>query len=274
MKFWRRWGHKMEADQALVGRHIVVTRPAGQASHLAEALTQLGAVPVLFPALVICDVDNNHALLDAAARLDAFDFAIFISPNAVSKALDQILSRRSWPPQTRIATMGKSSEAELARYGLTEILAPNSRFDSEALLELPALQDVQGRSIVIFRGDGGRELLGESLAARGATVEYVACYRRIKPTQNVEPLLRLWRDAQLDAITLTSSEGLRNFYAMIGKLGQSWLKKTPLFVPHARIAEGARQLGLSQITVTNPGDDGLIAGLLRYFQAYESQSSR
>ena len=126
---------------------------------------------------------------------------------------------------------------------------------------------------MIFRGDGGRELLGESLSARGAKVEYVECYRRAKPEHDVEPLTRLWSNGQLDAITLTSSEGLRNFHEMIGKLGQTWLRKTPVFVPHARIAEGAHELGLAQVTVTDPGDDGLIAGLLQHFRTHESQPS-
>ena len=260
-------------DQPLCGRHILVTRPAGQASHLAEALTRLGATPVLFPVLLILDVDNNQLLLNAATRLEEFDFAIFISPNAVCKALDQILARRIWPSQTRIATMGKSSEAELARYGLADILAPSDRFDSEALLDLAEFQDMQGRKVLIFRGNGGRELLGESLTARGAKVEYVECYRRARPEHDVEPLMKLWRNGQLDAITLTSSEGLRNLHEMIGKLGQTWLRKTPVFVPHARIAEGAYELGLAQITVTGPGDDGLIAGLLQHFRTHESQPS-
>jgi uroporphyrinogen-III synthase len=66
-------------------------------------------------------------------------------------------------------------------------------------------------------------------------------------------------------VTLTSSEGLRNFHDMIGRLGQAWLKKTPVFVPHARIAEQAQALGLDKVIPTDPGDDGLMAGLMQYF---------
>jgi uroporphyrinogen-III synthase len=52
---------------------------------------------------------------------------------------------------------------------------------------------------------------------------------------------------------------------MVGKLGQSWLKKTPTFVPHARIAEQARALGLTQVILTGPADAGLLAGLVEHF---------
>lgn len=252
----------------LQGRHVVVTRPAGQAAHLATALTEKGAIPVFFPVLEIKDIEDPTPVLEVATRLDAFDLAVFVSPNAIDKALGLILPRRSWPASLRVAALGKSSEQALARHGITDVISPPLRFDSEALLELPALIDVAGRRVLIFRGDGGRELLGETLAARGATVEYVTCYRRGRPRIDPAPLLKLWEAGQLDAVTLTSSEGLRNFHDMLNHLGQAWLKKTPAFVPHARIADQARALGLGKVVPTGPGDDGLVAGLVQYFATH------
>ena len=46
--------------------------------------------------------------------------------------------------------------------------------------------------------------------------------------------------------------------------GRRFLEKTPLFVPHARIAENARSLGLGNIILTEAADAGLVAGLLAY----------
>jgi uroporphyrinogen-III synthase len=257
------------ASPPLDGKYIVVTRPAGQASHLAEALQNLGAHPILFPVLTILDLEDIKLLHDIALQLDDFDLAIFISPNAVDKSLEHVLRYRGWPENVRVATMGESSERALAQHGIMNVLTPRGRFDSEALLELPELQDVRGRRIAIFRGDGGRELLSEVLRERGAEVVQVASYRRGKPSNDGAALLKHWDSRTLDAITITSSEGLRNFYEMIGKLGQAWLRKTPLFVPHTRIAEQAAELGLNQIHQTGPGDDGLIAGLLHYFNQHE-----
>jgi uroporphyrinogen-III synthase len=251
----------------LAGRHVVVTRPAGQATHLAEALVELGAQPVLFPVLAIEDVTDTTPLLEAAIRLEQYDWAMFVSPNAVDKALAVVLAQRHWPDGVRVATVGHSSEQALARRGIGNVLAPQERFDSEALLALPPLQDMAGQRVIIFRGDGGRDLFGDTLKARGARVDYVTCYRRSKPALDAAPLHRLWRDGKLDAMTVTSSEGLRNLYAMVGKLGQSWLKKTPTFVPHARIGEQARALGLTQVILTGPADAGLLAGLIQYFSA-------
>lgn len=251
--------------QGLAGRHVVVTRPAGQAAHLAEALVARGAHPVLFPVLAITPLADSGPLLEVARRLDQFDLAVFVSPNAVNRALSVILPRRPWPAGLAAATVGKSSEGELARLGIKQVIAPEGRFDSEALLELPPLQAMAGKRVIIFRGDGGRELLGETLTSRGAQVEYVSCYQRGKPDLDPAPLLKLWSDGALDAMTVTSSEGLRNLCDMVGKLGQAWLRKTPTFVPHARIADQARQLGLKSVILTGPGDDGLLDGLMQYF---------
>jgi uroporphyrinogen-III synthase len=66
---------------------------------------------------------------------------------------------------------------------------------------------------------------------------------------------------------------LRNLWEILGKFGQSWLKKTPVFVPHARIAEQARLLGLQHISITGPGDDGLVAGLVDYFHEQRSRTA-
>jgi len=256
----------MTAARPLEGRNIVVTRPAGQAAHLAEALIGLGAKPILFPVLAIFDVDEPAPLQEMAIRLDEFDWACFVSPNAVEKSLAAILAHRTWPARLRAATVGKSSELALAKFGVEDVVAPQRRFDSEALLELPELRDMKDRRVVIFRGDGGRELLGDTLKQRGATVEYVACYRRDKPALDPAPLLKLWGDGRLDGVTVTSSEGLHNLVDMVGKLGQTWLKKTPLFVPHQRIAGLARALGCHEVILTGPGDEGLVAGLLEYYR--------
>ena len=231
-----------------------------------EALINLGARPVLFPVLAIFDIEDPAPLQEAALRLDGVDWVAFVSPNAVEKALGAILALRPWPSGLRAATVGKSSEQALAKHGVTDVVAPRERFDSEALLELPELQQMAGKCVMIFRGDGGRELLGDTLRQRGASVEYVTCYRRGRPALDPAPLLKLWSEGRLDAVTVTSSEGLRNLMDMVGKLGQTWLKKTPLFVPHQRIAGVARAIGCREVILTGPGDDGLLAGLLEYFR--------
>jgi uroporphyrinogen-III synthase len=248
----------------LAGRRIVVTRPAGQNERLAELIRAEGGEPIVFPVLEIVDLEDTRALVAAVDRLHDYQLAVFISPNAVDKAMNVVRARREWPPGLRAATIGRASEKALERHGVAGVIAPTGRFDSEALLALPALADVQGWRVVVFRGDGGRELLGDTLRERGATVDYVECYRRARPNADIEPLLKRWGRGEIDAVTVSSSEGLRNLYDMLGKLGQAWLRRTPLFAPHARIAENARALGCERVVETGPADEGLCAGLVAF----------
>ena len=248
----------------LTGRGIVVTRPAHQAEPLAGLIRAEGGNAIVFPVLEILDTADIQPLIEVIDRLDDYNLAIFISPNAVMRAMNQIVARRPWPAGLLAAAVGKGSVKELKRFGLSDVIAPARVFDSERLLDLPQLQSVAGQRVIIFRGDGGRELLGDTLIARGASVEYVECYRRVRPRTDAAPLLKAWARNEVHAVCVTSSEGLRNLFEMVGKLGQSWLRRTPVLVPHPRIAMAARELGCNNVIETVPGDEGLMAALRQH----------
>lgn len=251
----------------LAGRGIVVTRPVHLAGELVSLIRAQGGNPILFPVLEIRDVADPGPLNALIARLDEFDLAIFISPNAAETAMHLVTARRALPAKLAVAAIGGGGVRILERYGVTGVIAPVGRYDSEALLEQPALAGVKGKRVVIFRGEGGRELLGDTLTARGALVEYAECYRRCRPDTDAAPLLAAWTGNALDAITATSSESVRNLYDMIGPPGRDRLRQTPLFMPHPRIAETARGLGLARLVVTGVGDEGLVASMSEFFAA-------
>jgi uroporphyrinogen-III synthase len=250
----------------LTGKTIVVTRPRAQAQPLADAIAAQGGEALVFPLLEISPAADPQPLLAAAARLGEYALAVFISPNAVDYSLSALLARGPWPAGLVPAAVGQGTVKALAAHGVAGCVAPTERFDSEALLELPELQpqQVAGRRVAIFRGDGGRELLADTLRARGATVDCIACYRRSAPAGGAAPLLAAWRAGRLDAITVSSSEGLRYLVDMLETDGRHYLAATPVFVPHARIAENAQALGLQQVVLTAPADAGIIAGLCAY----------
>ena len=71
----------------------------------------------------------------------------------------------------------------------------------------------------------------------------------------------------LHALTITSSESLRNLLALPGLDCADALRALPLFAPHARIAEQAREQGFARVIETDPADAGLMAGLTDYFSS-------
>ena len=247
---------------ALKDAGIVVTRPARQAAGLAREIAALGGRPLVFPAIVILPPADASALRAVQSNLARYDIAIFVSANAVEYGVGD---PAAWPARILTLAPGPGTAAALAAVGIADAHIPATTMDSEGLLALPQLHDVTGKRIVIFRGDGGRELLRTALEARGATVVQVECYRRAKPQSGVAGLIVAWREQRVDAVTLTSGEGLDNLWDILGGEGRAHLAATPAFVPHPSIAERARGLGLRQVIVTPPADAGLLASLLEYF---------
>lgn len=253
----------MNLTHPLAGLSIVVTRPREQAAELARRIEQLGGESIIFPLLEIQPLADQRPLQAVVAHLNEFDLAIFISPNAARFGMEAILAAGPIPNSVRLATVGPGSAKVLQELGVTDILAPQQRFDSEALLELPELQEINGWRVLIFRGESGRELLGDTLKARGAGVEYVACYQRSKPQQGAAVLLAVTPDA----ITASSSEALGYLGEMLDAAAWERFSKIPLFVPHERIAESAKKLGWRNVFVTAGADDGLLSGLVTWASA-------
>lgn len=256
------------AAGGLAGRTVVVTRPAAQARGLANAIERAGGRALLFPAIEIGDIGDPQPVYAILDRLETFDLAVFVSRNAVHKAFELLRTRRAsgWPPGLRVAAIGRGSALELERQGISNVIVPPGEADSEALLALPEFAAPAGRRVVIFRGAGGRELLGAALAARGARVEHAECYARARPQTDCAPLLAAWARGAVDAVTVSSGEGLANFHAMIGERGREWLMRTPLFVPHPRVAGAAAGLGADTVRTAGPGDSEVVAALVAYFR--------
>ena len=143
----------------LAGRAIVITRPVHQAESLAACVRAAGGEVISFPTIEIVEPEDLRPFYDAVDCLQDFDRAIFVSPNAVSRALDLIGPRRTLPPSLAIAAIGDATVRALHGRGVTHVTAPLHSFDSEALLALPQFEHVTGERIVIFRGQTGAPLM-------------------------------------------------------------------------------------------------------------------
>ena len=244
----------------LHGRHIVITRPIDQAKKLSNLIKEAGGEAVSFPLIEIAPLNDYKAFEDCISHLDQYDWAIFISSNAVQNGMP-FVSKLKLPSSLKFAAIGPSTAAELAKFGIQNTLIPVGRFDSESLLAMSEMQAVNNQRVMIFRGVGGRELLADTLKSRGADVSFAECYKRINPQKDLSVLTSLSQKEALDAIVVTSSEAMRHLLAMANH--QAWLKNVKLCVNHARIAEELNQLGLNAYVATAPGDEAMLACLIQ-----------
>jgi len=235
----------------LAGKRILVTRPRELAGELAGLIANAGGEAVIYPAIEILDSRDPGAARALLARAGDFDLAVFVSPSAARKGL--AMHPGPWP--ARIAAVGNGTRRALEERGLRGVIAPEERADSEALLALPELQRAQGLRVLIVRGEGGRELLAETLAARGAEVSAAECYRRARPSAPPP-------EGALDAACVSSGEALDNLVAL---LGRARLERVPLVVAHERIARRAREHGLEALVLAGPRDAQMLDRLVAYF---------
>jgi uroporphyrinogen-III synthase len=247
------------APGRLDGIGVIVTRPPRQSARFAERLASLGARAIVWPAIIILPPDDAAALQHVHATLERYDAAIFVSANAVEFGAPD---PARWPARLAIFAPGLGTAEAIIAVGLPPPHVSETTFDSEGLLALPALADVTGKRVAIFRGEDGRALLGDTLRARGAQVDYVTCYRRARPA-DARGLNEAFAASRIDAVTITSSEGLDNLWSIVDAPTRARWSSLPTFVPHERIAAHARDLGLTT-ALTGPGDAGLVAGLLEW----------
>ncbi len=248
----------------LAGRTVLVTRPAHQAPGLAERIRAAGGEAYVFPALAIEPVPHTE-LAASLTALRGADALVFVSPNAARVGMAAIRTAGGLPHAARVFAVGPGTARALADAGVDGVIVGDGQ-DSEALLALPALQDVAGRQVLIVRGVGGRPLLAATLAARGARVAFLECYRRTCPHGDPAPLLAQWQAGGIDAVTVASAETLHNLAHMLGESGLASLVHTPVFAPHAKITEAARRFGIVRAITTAGGDAGLADGLVNWFR--------
>jgi uroporphyrinogen III methyltransferase/synthase len=285
----------------------ILTRPDGQADALARALHAQGIDTLAFPLLHIAaqaDDDALAALDDALGRLTTYALAVFVSPNAVAYALARLVHLQDehgqpkggragiaqagdlWPEALPAAVVGPGSAQALADAGIAaprhRVIVPPAgpvaRFDSEALIAELDLAALAGRRVLLVRGDGGRELLADTLRAHGAQVDIVSAYTRRAPAPDAAAWAAL--EARLSvpgrcAWVLTSSEAVRHLATLLaGRYGTrdgvhtpgtpqvlAQILAAPCFTSHARIADAARVAGFDRITQCAAGDENLLAAL-------------
>lgn len=237
-----------------------MTRPEHQSEGLCDLIQSAHGRPVRFPSLEILGPADKHAARAELAGTAKADLLIFVSSNAVQYAFP--LLPEQLPFNIDVAAVGSATATALAASGLEPTLVPQ-RMDSEGLLALPALESVRGRSIYILRGNGGRELLSQTLAERGAEVHQVEVYRRQLPERRAAAsnLVRGWGQL-VQAVTATSNMIVDNLFTLLGDEGAELLRNTPLIVVSQRMAEHVIERGCQRVYVASSArDSDLLATL-------------
>ncbi|NKF51174.1 uroporphyrinogen-III synthase [Shewanella sp. WXL01] len=222
---------------------VLLTRPEGRNQAMVEQLTQRGIAHLVTPIIEV--VSSN--IVPSEASLNHADIMIFISTNAVSHAANLC----KLPTHCQYYAVGQATFDALSALGIQAEQAPIDAQDSEGLLSLSSLASIEGKSVIIVRGNGGRETLAEQLKHRGAKVDYWESYVRKAIDHKKPTVAKAWIDFGIDTVVVTSGEILANLVNLLTKEQFAWLRSCHIIVPSTRVKEQALQLGLDNISNAN-----------------------
>lgn len=179
--------------------------------------------------------DPNYSLREILSQ--AWDGGLMVSVNAAEHFAQQA---REWAPACKIPSarwfaVGPTSARAIANVVQRPVTCPWRQHNSDTLLKLPELKDVHGQRWLLIRGRGGRELVADTLRARGASVTYLEVYERIPVTLS-EQQFEQWQQ-QINGIVVTSAEQLGYFLAALPQHALQWLCECYWVLASERLAQ-------------------------------------
>lgn len=235
----------------------LVVRPAQQAEDLVQLLRQQGHQPLCCPLL---ETRAGSELSHLPPLLATADIVIAVSMHAIHFAHHFLLQTGQTWPHIDYFAVGQASADAFAEIGIQAQSPDDPR--SEGLLLLPALQPMAGKRVLILRGNGGRDLIAQTLASRGALVHYCATYERHYPELDGNALTHHWQEAGLDSLLITSGELLQRLLELVPSQQLPWLYDRLLVVPSPRVAELAEVAGFTRIVIAQgASNQALVAAL-------------
>jgi uroporphyrinogen-III synthase len=249
----------------LHGLGVLVTRPQHQAMPLCRLLATRGASTFLLPAIEIKPLTERRALAARLGALENFDLIIFTSANAVRFGAALLDQRRD----LALAAIGPATVRALNQAGYRVAAQPTEDFDSEGLLRNAKLEHVAGNRILLIKGEGGRDLLQQELARRGAHVTVADVYRRERANPAKEQLAALeahFTAGAIHVITATSAEIAANLLAVATPALRGDFERTHWVVPGERVARSLRERGLSAplLRANSAEDQDLVDAIVRW----------
>ena len=248
---------------------VLICRPGERGEALAAALRAQGERVETLDVMQLEPLPEDPAMRRIWLDIDQYHKIVVVSPFAamcLSESLD-----RFWP-QLPVGidyySVGSATAATLYdQLGVrVHVPSPSAGEDtSEALLALASLQQLDNQRILLVAGEGGRTLLAETLATRGANITRVAVYRRtLHPPAPAQQTCLF--SGNYRALIVTSSELLEH----LAKWCNQAALNQPLIVSSRRLATLAGILGFCNLKVASGATP---AALIAALETCDSQGA-
>ncbi|MDH4069308.1 MAG: uroporphyrinogen-III synthase [Ignavibacteria bacterium] len=259
-----------EREQGLRGRRIMITRPAGQSSALADEILERGGEPLLFPVIAIEPPESWSRCDDLLKTIATYDAIAITSTNAVEGLFQRGthlgLGRDDWQAVHWYA-VGDTTATALKNRGIETVTGEEATADG--LARFLTKTDLNGQRFLLPVGNRSRGILSEVLAQHGAVVDTVPVYRTVDTTPpTVNRVQRLFAENAIDVVTFASPSAVRRFLQLIDRrnsFGED--KRAVIAVIGPTTAEAVTSEGLlPAIIASHSSAEGLAAAIEQYYQ--------
>ena len=235
----------------VINPHVWLTRPDGRGVGLKEKLLQKGIQVVKQP---VIDIEFLEPEEEQISAIKESPMLVFTSVYAV-ESLANFVSEL--PAEQLMAAVGNTT-AKVAQetFKNSEVLIPETS-NSEGLLEL--INRLDEMQLIICKGEGGRNLLLNTLLDEGLDVEEVELYRRSQVSLDKSQLAD-WQQQGVNCIVATSVEIAESIFQ---QCESGWLSQCHWIVASDRIARYVRNKGIAKIDVAeSAADEDIAASIL------------
>ncbi|TMO95355.1 uroporphyrinogen-III synthase [Pseudoalteromonas sp. S3260] len=215
-------------------KHILITRPEGKGAALAQQLEQAGYQASLCPVLKITYLTPTSVELSPLVNADKI---IFVSQDAV-----HALSALKPAINTKAQFYGVGQQTADTIYEVFGVRAAlPKQHDSEGLLALKSLAEVDGSNIVLVKGIGGRPEIAKTLKQRGAFLNNCVVYQREPVAQQPADWIDHWQSQNVHGIVITSNAAVDAIFNTLTAAQLTWLQQCEFYVASERIGDYLQQ---------------------------------
>ena len=241
---------------------IAITRPSGKGEQLKAQLEQHQIAYLHTPVLSLTSITLDAQQL---APLDNADVIIFISQDAVQSLAEQY---PTLPAHAKLFAVGEQTAQTIETHFSRKADFPEQQ-DSEGLLALKALQDLDAKQCVIVKGKGGRTLIATTCKSRGAILNQCVVYERAALEETADSWLDHWREQQITAIVLSSNAAIDAVFNTQSEQHLGWLKQRDFYLVSQRSCDYLQQeyqIAETQIYLADGASDDVVFSCIKSSQ--------